>query len=112
VQELPRPGHRVRVPCVRMEGTVMGEVLLRYRIMPEDVEMDVEELRERIEEAVRKAGGKLASAEKTPWAFGIEALRIEVIVPDAGGVLDRLEEGLKAVPGVGSVELESLTRLL
>jgi len=27
-------------------------------------------------------------------------------------VLDRLEEGLKAIPGVGSVELESLTRLL
>ncbi len=90
----------------------MGEVLLRYRIMPEDVEMDVDELKDEVRKVVEGAGGKLASAEKIPWAFGIEALRIEVIVPDAGGVLDKLEEGLKGIKGVGSVELESLTRLL
>ncbi|HEV8595471.1 MAG TPA: elongation factor 1-beta [Thermoplasmata archaeon] len=79
----------------------MGRVAVTFRIMPEGSEIDVAGL----ESSVRKVlGGAVRDVAVRPIAFGLNALEATVIVDDAAGQADRLEEQLRGIAGVGEVE--------
>lgn len=85
----------------------MAEVAVTLRLMPESTEVDLDKL----EAAVRKRV-KVHSVSREPIAFGLEALRVVAIVEDAAGGTEPLEKELSGIPGVGNVQVVSLTRLL
>jgi translation elongation factor aEF-1 beta len=84
----------------------MGDVAVTVRIMPEDASTDLEGMKSRIRKAL---GTALRDLEEQDVAFGLRALMAMVVVSDAAGGTDRLEQSLAAVPGVGSVETVDVT---
>ena len=84
----------------------MKEVAVTLRIMPESTEVDLEALERRVREL---AGVRSVSRE--PIAFGLVALRVAAVVPDAAGGTEPLERALAGIPGVGSVQVVGVTLL-
>jgi len=86
----------------------MGDVLATFRIMPEGVEVDLDKLKKEIEESI----GGLARIEQIvekPFAFGLKSIELSVILGDSEGGTDRVEEKIRALSGVQSVENTGLT---
>ena len=86
----------------------MGKVAVSFRIMPEDVEVDLGEVQRLIRESL---GGKVKKLEVKPIAFGLKAVEAIVVVDDASGEVDRVEAALGQIPGVGGVEAVEVTLL-
>ncbi len=86
----------------------MGKVAITFRIMPEGIEVDLGA----VEAGVRSSlGGSLKKIEVKPVAFGLKAVEAIAVVEDAGGEMERLEEALRGIPGVGGVETTEVTLL-
>ena len=85
----------------------MGTAAIKYRVMPEGVEVDLEALQAQIATAVGGAGAELYGIDVVPFAFGLKALETTVMVEDkvGGGIPDAVEEALGALDGVQSVEM-------
>ncbi|MHA1583569.1 MAG: elongation factor 1-beta [Candidatus Baldrarchaeia archaeon] len=88
----------------------MGKVLTVIKILPESVEVDLKQLLEDIKKNLPE-NAEFKDSKEEPIAFGLKALRIAVVVPDAEGGTDILEEIIKNVKGVGQVEVEHATRI-
>jgi len=107
VQEVEQP---LRLPKLRLQGTIgdnVGEVAATVRLMPESADVDLKRL-----EAEVRARVKVHSVEREPIAFGLEALRIIAVIPDAAGGTDPLEKILSGISGVGNVQVVDVRRLL
>lgn len=86
----------------------MGKVAVTYRIFPEGTAVDVT----RLESSVRRAlGASVRDVAVRPIAFGLKALEATVVVDDAAGQAERIEETLRGLAGVGEVETLGLTLL-
>jgi elongation factor 1-beta len=82
----------------------MSKVAVTIRVMPEGTEVDLNELERRIRELAQ-----VTSVSREPIAFGLEALLLVAIVPDAAGGSEPLERALQELPGVGSVQVVGIT---
>jgi elongation factor 1-beta len=82
----------------------MGDVAINYRLLPESPDVNMEELTTRIKAAL-PAGVKLHKSTTKPFAFGLSAIEILVVMKDSGGLSDQTEENLQKVEGIQSVEL-------
>jgi len=85
----------------------MGTAAIKYRVMPEGVEVDLEVLQAHIATVVAEAGAELYGINVVPFAFGLKALETTVMIEDkvGGGIPDAVEEALGAIDGVQSVEM-------
>jgi elongation factor 1-beta len=88
----------------------MGEVAIGFEIMPEGLEVDLAELKGKVE-ALIKDICRIQSTEEKPIAFGLKALHMTVVVEDKEGVMDKLEETIGGIPGVQNARVASLTKL-
>ncbi len=86
----------------------MGEVVMKLKVMPVDVNTDLEKIKEQIvntdEVDVRDSGIQ-------PIAFGLKALTIAAVMPDEEGVSDKFIESIQSIDGVENVEVESVELL-
>jgi len=82
-----------------------GAVIVTFKIMPEDVETDMEDLEERIKKRFNPS-----KSEIIPIAFGLKCLVIVKLVPEKDGELERLEKELSSIPGVREVEITNVAR--
>ncbi|MEE9151904.1 MAG: elongation factor 1-beta [Thermoplasmata archaeon] len=89
----------------------MGEVAITYRIMPESTDIDLRELEEKVKDASKDIA-KIQGMQEKPIAFGLTALLIRVIIEDKEGGPNEIENALSGIPGVQSVEVMDMTRLL
>ncbi|MEM2874408.1 MAG: elongation factor 1-beta [Candidatus Hadarchaeales archaeon] len=85
----------------------MADVAVTVRLMPEGSEVDLDRLEAEVRRRVR-----VHSVAREPIAFGLSALRIITTVEDAEGGTENLERELAGIPGVGNVQVLSVTRLL
>lgn len=88
----------------------MGEVFLKYRIMPDGVEVDLDALQASIKGAL-PAFAQMQKCEAKPFAFGMKCLETGFVVEDEEGNNDKLEETLAGVDGVQGVEMLEMGRL-
>jgi elongation factor 1-beta len=81
----------------------MGEVLCTLRVMPTGVDVDLEKMKSEIQ--------SLSPNEITesPVAFGLKALVVKKIIPDDQGGSDVLEDKIRKIEGVESVETIGVT---
>jgi elongation factor 1-beta len=82
----------------------MSEVVVLFRLMPHGVETDMNALAAGVRDAVPE-GVRIRGMQIKDIAFGLKALLVAAAMPDAGGVLDGVEQALAKVPGVESVEV-------
>ncbi|MDD3245068.1 MAG: elongation factor 1-beta [Candidatus ainarchaeum sp.] len=86
----------------------MGDILTVYKLYPEEIE-DSDKILEAIKTTVPE-DFKLNSMELEPIAFGLKIVKVSFIFPDKiGGLLEKLEEYLKSIPGVNEIEPASTT---
>jgi translation elongation factor aEF-1 beta len=91
----------------------MGQVLLKYRVMPEGLEVDLAQLEKNISSALTATGvARLSKADARPFAFGMKALHCSIVVEEAEGNNDKVEEALNQVPMAQGVEFLEAGRLM
>jgi elongation factor 1-beta len=88
----------------------MGKVAAAIKVMPEDPEIDLDGLQERLEQVLPE-GAKIQGVKRDDVAFGLVALIPTVIVPDEAGGTEAVEEAFSEVEGVESVSVEDVGRL-
>ena len=86
------------------------DVAAKLRIMPESPEVNLEDLKEKIKSEVSGIAEIRDFAEQ-PIAFGIKALIALVMLEDAEGGTDRVEEAISKIEGVESVQVEEVSRI-
>lgn len=86
----------------------MGDVMLVYRIMPEDPDADLERIKGEVEKIAEDYGTYKESSEEKV-AFGLMAVISSVVIPDEGGIVDEMEEELRGIEGIQSVESVDIT---
>jgi elongation factor 1-beta len=82
----------------------MGDVGVVYRVMPEGVETNLNEIKKRIADA-KIPNIKIYSITEKPVAFGLKCLEVQIITPDANSNADAFERMLSNIAGVQSVEV-------
>ncbi|MBP1908934.1 elongation factor 1-beta [Methanolobus bombayensis] len=87
----------------------MGEVAATMKIMPTGVDVDLEELKDKIIEVIPE-GAEYGTHEIEPVAFGLKAIVMVVIVGDIEGGTEKVEEAFAAVEGVESVTVTDVGR--
>ncbi len=92
----------------------MSKVMVDLKVLPESPEVDYEELAETVREKLEGLDivESIEGIDEEPIAFGLKAIRVKVVVPDAEGGTDRLEETLKEIDDVKQVEVVSASRTL
>ncbi len=88
----------------------MGKVAAAIKVMPEDPEIDLDALQDRLEQALPE-GAKIQGFKRDDVAFGLVALIPTVVVPDESGGTEAVEEQFAEVEGVESVSVEDVGRL-
>jgi elongation factor 1-beta len=88
----------------------MGKVAAQLKVMPENPDVDLDALQERLEASLPE-GAKISGFERDDVAFGLVALLPTVIVPDEAGGTEAVEEAFANVEDVESVEVDSVGRL-
>lgn len=90
----------------------MGEVIALIRVMPSEVLNDeqMNDLRKKVEEKI-KSPAKLARIDVRDIAFGLRALDVTVVVPDAEGGVDPVAEEITKIEGVESAEVVDVGRI-
>ena len=88
----------------------MGKVAAKLKVMPQNPEIDLDALQERLEDALPE-GAKINGFERDDIAFGLVALLPTVIVPDDAGGTEAVEDAIGSVEGVESVAVENVGRI-
>ncbi|MDR3222365.1 MAG: elongation factor 1-beta [Methanobrevibacter sp.] len=89
----------------------MGDVVATVKVMPKDPEINLESLKEEIKSAIPKES-ELHNIEEEPVAFGLVALKVMFVVGDEEGGTEIVEEKLKKLDGISSVEVQDIRRLM
>ncbi|MFN7106511.1 MAG: elongation factor 1-beta [Pyrobaculum sp.] len=88
-----------------------AEVALVYRVLPDNTDVDIEKLREKIANKLSPKY-KIDKVEIEEIGFGIKALRFFIRMPESDEYSsDEVEEILRTVEGVGNFELEYFSRI-
>lgn len=79
----------------------MGDVALIIKVMPESPEVD----RDAIVVAIKEKFPRVQDIREEPIGFGLVALKIALVIPDADGQTETIEETLSAIEGVERAEI-------
>ncbi|MFW6384039.1 MAG: elongation factor 1-beta [Halodesulfurarchaeum sp.] len=88
----------------------MGKVAAVIKVMPQDPDLDLSVLQERLEASLPE-GAKINDVDREEVAFGLTALYPTAIVPDDAGGTEAVEEAFRNVEGVESVTVEEVGRI-
>ncbi|WP_336135831.1 elongation factor 1-beta [Natronomonas amylolytica] len=88
----------------------MGKVAAKMKVMPQSPEVDLDDLQERLENALPE-GAKISRVDREDVAFGLIAMFPTVIIPDEAGGTDAVEDAFAEVEGVESVDVDEVGRI-
>ena len=89
----------------------MGEVIITFKIMPEDLDVNLNNIEKEVKELLEKYG-QVGKVEKEKIAFGLEALKVIFIMNESKGSADFLEDNMRNIDGVQSVEITDVRRVI
>lgn len=84
----------------------MGKISCVYKIMPEDDETDLEDIKKQVQELL-----DVQDIGEENVAFGLKAVKVSCITTDEEGGTDSVEEKLEQLDDVQSYELEHFDKL-
>jgi elongation factor 1-beta len=89
----------------------MGEVVATIKLMPESPDEDLVKIKEKIEKSI-PSEAELHKIKEEPIAFGLVAILVMIVVGDAEGGTEKVEENLSQIEGVASIEVVDIRRLM
>lgn len=87
----------------------MARLVARIRIMPADAESNIDNVLQSVKKSMPQ-GMEMKGHAIEPIAFGLKAIIGDFLLDDAEGQMDRLEESIKNVEGVGEIEVTNISR--
>ena len=87
----------------------MGIVLLKIKLMPASLEVNLEGIKEKAKTVVEKGKGRNCRFEEEPIAFGLKALIISFDI-DEEQELDPIEESLQNLENINSAQVIDMRR--
>lgn len=87
----------------------MARLVVRIRILPAEAESDLKNVIESLSKTMPH-GMEMKSSSLEPIAFGLKAIVGDFLLDDAEGQMDKLEESIKSVEGVGEIEVTNISR--
>jgi elongation factor 1-beta len=87
----------------------MARLVVRIRILPADAESNLDNVVESIKKSMPQ-GMEMKGHMMEPIAFGLKAIVGDFLLDDAEGQMDKLEESIKIVEGVGEIEVTNISR--
>ena len=96
-------------PANLMDHRKMARLLLRAKILPTGTEIDLDTIAKKIASTL-KDGIQLSKYTKEPLAFGLYFISAEFSLDDRDGQMDSLENTIKAIEGVGEIEVLGTSR--
>jgi elongation factor 1-beta len=88
----------------------MARVVITLKIMPEDVDVDLDDLLKQIKKVVPQ-GTDVRATEIVPVAFGLKAIRMNIARDESLGGTEDVEAAITDLEGVAQVEVEMLSRI-
>lgn len=88
----------------------MADVVVTLRVMPESPDVDLDSLKGIIIDKIADFGGEVGKTEIEPVAFGLKALNLYFVMNEAKGSTDSLEESVRELDEVASVEVTDVRR--
>ncbi len=88
----------------------MGRIVATMKIFPEDIIISPDKIKEEIKKALPEQVS-IHRIDEDPIAFGLVALIVQVVMPDAGGIINEVEEIIKSIKGVSQVEAMQVRRV-
>ena len=89
----------------------MGMVAVKIKVMPKSVETDIEQIKKKVVSEIEKKGLQNPTFEIQPIAFGLKAVIVMFGWPEEEE-LDSLEERLKKIKEISSVEVIDIRRAI
>ena len=89
----------------------MADMIITFKIMPEEPDTDLNKIFNELKEFVEKEGGKTGTPKIEEIAFGLKSLEIGFAVDENKGT-EMFEDVARNIDGVGSVEVIGITRSL
>ena len=89
----------------------MARVVVTLKIMPESPETDLSGIEKQAKAKIADfSQNNETKIEQEPIAFGLKALKITFVMDESKGSTDALEENIKRIEGVNSVEAIDVRR--
>lgn len=89
----------------------MGTAGIKIKVMPISPEVDLEEIKRSAKILVEAKGGKNCNFEEEPIAFGLKAIIVFFVCPEEQEI-EKLEDELKKIENVNSVQVIDIRRLI
>ena len=110
---------KIHLPIMRVHRTKlkMASVIVTLKIMPTSPEENLDQIYEQADKHIRnfvdqKHKESEIKKEIEPIGFGLKALKILFIMDESIGATDKLEEQIKKIQGVESVEAVDVRRTI
>ena len=88
----------------------MGQVLAIMKVMPEDANASLEDLKQRIEKALKEKA-EIKAWEEVPIYGPLSVLRMRFIVDDKAGGTEAIEQIVQNTTGVSEIIIEAVSLL-
>lgn len=90
----------------------MAKVIVTLRIMPETPETDLAKIEAGAKKLIADFGGEVGKVDIQPIAFGLKSLNLIFIMDESLGSTEKLEENIKTLAEVNSVEITDVRRAI
>jgi len=91
----------------------MAQVIVSLRVMPESPEIDLEELKKEVKKKIESFAGETEiKVEEDAIGFGLSALKFLFVMDESKGDTEPLEESIKNLDGVSSIEVIDVRRAI
>lgn len=88
----------------------MAKMLVSMKIFPEDIVINLEDLKKKIEQTI-PPDSKVLRFNEEPIAYGLKALIVHIIVPEEKeDELEKIETGIRQIKGVSNIETFMMQR--
>ena len=89
----------------------MARMIVTLKIMPESLEVDLEDLKTKAKNVIKNFGGDVGKEEFEPVAFGLKAVKLTYIIDESKGI-DEVCDSVSSIEGVSSTEAVDMRRTL
>jgi len=90
----------------------MAQVVVTLKIMPDSPEVDLSKIEEKVKDKITHFGGEVGKTEQEPIAFGLKALKLIFVMDESIGSTEKLEEDIKTLKSVQSVDVTDVRRAI